>query len=192
MLFLRVRKQPLWVAQLSPSYDSSKIWPRLAWVWRTHSPPGQLILPWPEVSDLHHGASSPYGTPRVSLQHGSWGPTASDLRKPGGSSSAPESSVSLYRLTSLGLGGTAWAVSTKGQAHWCQHEALAMPITTGEAAVSPQAHTSNVWRLGRFLRYAGVGGMGPPLGQWAACTSQSWKGLAHPQWQMYTSRPTTC
>ena len=144
------------------------------------------------MSDLHHGASSPHGTPRVYLQHGSWGPTASDPTEPGGSSSAPESSVSLYRLTSLGLGGTTWAMNTKGQAHWCHHEVLAMPITTGEAAVSPQAHTSNVWRLGRFLRCAGVGGMGPHLEQWAACTSQSWKGLAHPQRQMHTSRPTTC
>lgn len=73
------------------------------------------------MSDLHHGASSPYKTPRVSLQHGSWGPTASDPREPGESPSAPESSVSLYRLASLGLGGTTWAMNTTGQAHWCQH-----------------------------------------------------------------------
>lgn len=63
-----------------------------------------------------------------------------------------QSPMSLYRLASLGLGETTWAMNTTGQAHWCQCEALTMPITIGEPAVSPQAHTSNAWRLGRFLR----------------------------------------
>ena len=105
---------------------------------------------------------------------------ASDPREPGESPSAPESSVSLYRLASLGLGETTWAMNTTGQAHWCQCEVLTMLLTIGEPAVSPQTHTSNVWTLGRFLRCVGVGGMEPPLGQWTTCTNQSWKGLAHP------------
>lgn len=53
-------------------------------------------------------------------------------------------------------------------------------IKVGEALASPRAHTRDAWELGSFLRFVGVGGMGPPSGQLAARPSQSWKGLAHP------------
>ena len=58
-----------------------------------------------------------------------------------------------------------------------------MPVTAGEALASPRAHSPDAWGLGRFLRFIGVGGTGPPSGQWAARSGQSWKGLAGPPLQ---------
>ena len=71
------------------------------------------MLVWPEVTAPHHGASPPHGTTRVSLQHGSWGTTASRPREPGGSLCA---SRVTYVITQVGPTQT----GRDGQGRDCQ------------------------------------------------------------------------
>lgn len=56
------------------------------------------------VTASHHEASPPHRTAEVSLQHGSWGPTASDSREPRGNPSASKVTcvISLVGLTQTG------------------------------------------------------------------------------------------
>ena len=57
-MFLRVKGQLCCMAAAQPFLRLPKTWPRLGWGWCAHSPPGQIMLLWPEVT-VHHGVSPP-------------------------------------------------------------------------------------------------------------------------------------